>query len=308
MSSTPYEHAGPVVAGIDEGVPHAVVRFAAEEAALRHTDLRLVHAVPLLAPADDHVRSPESTAHGAAVVEGVEELVHLQYPDVTVTGELPVGHPVGTLVELSEEAALLVLGHRGGGFPRLHTGSVSRQVVTHAHCPVVVVDPERAATAHRPHGPVVIGVDVDDVCDEALDLGYAEADRRGVPVDLVYADDVRLLSPGPVGVVPPVFGLLPPGPVEPLPEADADHDAASGILNREASRFAGRYPQVRADAHVVPGRPADVLVEWGRGATVLVVGSRGLTGLRRLLLGSVGAEVLQTARCPVAVVPAPAQE
>ncbi|MFF8386550.1 universal stress protein [Streptomyces kanasensis] len=306
--STPREHTKPIMVGVADGpLPHAVVRFAAHEAALRHAELRIVHALPLLAPADDRVRSPESTARGAAVVEGVEELVRLQYPDVTVTCALPIGHPAGMLVDLSAQAALIVLGHRGsGGFPRLPLGSVSWQVATHAHCPVVVIRPGR--TAHQPHGRVVIGVDVDDVCDEALDLGYAAADRRRAHVDLVYAEDARFPPPAPVGVVPPVFGLLPPGPVEPLPETGAGHDAASHVLHREVSRLGSRYPRVDADAHMVPGRPADVLVEWARDATLLVVGSRGLTGLRRLLLGSVSAEVLHTAECPVAVVPAPARD
>ncbi|GAA2499742.1 universal stress protein [Streptomyces gobitricini] len=306
--STRRDHPKPVMVGVDDDPSrHAVIRFAAREAAVRNAELRIIHALPLLAPADSRARSPESASHGAAAVDDLKALVRLEFPGLTVTGELPIGHPAGTLIERSTEASLIVLGHRGsGGFPRLPLGSVSWQVATHAQCPVIVIRPGKAG--RRPHGRVVIGVDVNEICAEAVELGYEEADRHRAALHLVYADDVRLAPPGPAGVVPPVFGLVPPGPVEPLPETDTVHDAAMKVLHQEISRYTRRYPRVEAEAHVVPGRPADALVEWAREASLLVVGSRGRTGLRRFLLGSVGAEVLHTAECPVGVVPAAAQD
>ena len=50
------------------------------------------------------------------------------------------GEAVSSLISESKGAALLVVGRRGhGGLSRLVLGSVSRQVATHADCPVVVV-------------------------------------------------------------------------------------------------------------------------------------------------------------------------
>lgn len=48
--------------------------------------------------------------------------------------------PAKTMIDMSRDADLLVVGSRGrGGFKGLLLGSVSQQCLQHSHCPVVVV-------------------------------------------------------------------------------------------------------------------------------------------------------------------------
>jgi nucleotide-binding universal stress UspA family protein len=59
--------------------------------------------------------------------------------------------PDEAIVHLSEElgAGLIVMGSRGcGGLRRALMGSVSDSVVRHAHCPVLVVRPDKSVDDH----------------------------------------------------------------------------------------------------------------------------------------------------------------
>ncbi len=57
-----------------------------------------------------------------------------------VQAKVAYGHPAPVLVEESQHADLLVVGHRGhGAFSGMMLGSVSIHCVTNAACPVVVV-------------------------------------------------------------------------------------------------------------------------------------------------------------------------
>ncbi|MFH8570026.1 universal stress protein [Streptomyces sp. NPDC017993] len=276
----------PVLVGVEEDSDQqTVVRHAARQAELHRRPLRLLHVVD--AP-DPQERQAAATAHGSGVVEPLTAMVRLDFPQVPVTAEVVSGRPAAVLVERSSGAALLVLGHRGsGGFARLPLGSVSWQVATHADCPVIVVRPGETSAA--PENRVVVGVDISEVSEEALDLAFAEADLRDARLELLHANFH--------------LGELPTGPGMVAPDFKALDDAARRQLEAMAAERGARFPRVKVDVRVERVRPATILAEASRRAALLVVGSHGRTGLRRLMLGSVSAAALHTAASPVAVVP-----
>ncbi len=60
--------------------------------------------------------------------------------DLTVTATVVAAHAAESLIDASENAALVVVGSRGhGGFAGMILGSVSQHVTTHARCPVMIV-------------------------------------------------------------------------------------------------------------------------------------------------------------------------
>jgi len=64
------------------------------------------------------------------------------HPEVEVSLEVPHGAAGRELIKASTGAQLVVVGTRGlGGFSGLLLGSVSDEVVEHAHCDVLVVRP-----------------------------------------------------------------------------------------------------------------------------------------------------------------------
>ncbi|GAA4787052.1 universal stress protein [Streptomyces sanyensis] len=285
--------AGTVVVGVvDAEGQHRVVRLAAEEAERRGTGLRILHAVewPLPSGTSGEGAADETYVNRAErVTAPFAATVMREFPQLSVAVELVTGSPTAALVDRSEEAALIVLGHRGtGGFARLPLGSVSLQVATHAACPVVVARPGgRAERDNR----VVVGVDVHDVRPAVLDFALHAAAIRGAALDVLHASTApSLLATGPAG----------PLRVGHETAVDAEQDPLEEVV----APFRAAYPDLEVRVRAEHGHPARVLVDAARRAELLVVGTHGRTGLKRLLLGSVSGEVLHAAECTVAVVPA----
>ncbi|WP_290514441.1 universal stress protein [Aeromicrobium sp.] len=74
--------------------------------------------------------------------------VRIESPDVEIVTAVVHGAPAEKLIDASGSVDLVVVGSRGhGGFAGLRLGSVSEQVVRHAHCPVLV---DKAAEGDEP--------------------------------------------------------------------------------------------------------------------------------------------------------------
>jgi len=137
-----------IVVGVDgSSNSQNALDWALEESTRRNTPLTVVAVAPAAAsiwgitsqfdPSDE---TQEKVRHAAQDAVG-KAAARLGCKDVTV--RTVSGVPADELIKASEGADLLVVGARGaGGFARLVMGSVSSQVVHHAHCPVVVVPGE----------------------------------------------------------------------------------------------------------------------------------------------------------------------
>lgn len=142
-STTPQ---GPVVVGTDVRQPvDAVLGFAFEEAARRHTQVHVVYAQqlplyarlgPAMVPDIRHALAPE-------IKRSLEELLdpwRAKYPDVAAAARVVVGSAGLELVEAARDAALVVVGRRTRHSALgAHIGSVAHAVLHHSPVPVALV-------------------------------------------------------------------------------------------------------------------------------------------------------------------------
>jgi nucleotide-binding universal stress UspA family protein len=142
-----------IVVGVD-GSHHSTraLEWALKEAALEHAPLTVltVHTVPASPWTGNPVLMGGDPEDQEKMLQAAEELTRKvtnqlggSVPD-SITVRAITGFPSQALIDASRDADLVVLGSRGaGGFAKLMVGSVTNQVVEHAHCPVVVVPTER---------------------------------------------------------------------------------------------------------------------------------------------------------------------
>ncbi len=274
----------------------AALAWAADEAARRQVAVRLVYVLSmpavLVGPTGDASALPEE------VFQSAHEITELAAAAVRKRGvgqvetAVEVGSPAAVIVRESEDAELVVLGSRClGDVATALLGSVMVTVTSHAHCPVVVVQPRAGPRLDSDHG-VVVGVDGSRQADQAVAFAADMAARASVP--LVVLSAWHLPRHGPLAAV-----WSPSGKDENGAKAQSlAREPVDGIVERLRST----HCQVQAVGRVVEGDPGSVLAQASRRAGLVVVGSRGLGGFRGLLLGSVSHHVVHDAACPVAVV------
>jgi len=137
---------GVIVVGIDgsEGAGHAL-DFAIKEAAVRGSKLRMVSAWEIPASVLASVVASkefyeEFRENAIAVARDAATRVEELEPSVEHEEVVVEGQAAKALLSNAEDAELLVVGRRGhGSFREMLLGSISRQVVVHAKCPLVIV-------------------------------------------------------------------------------------------------------------------------------------------------------------------------
>lgn len=290
----------PVVVGVDgSSTSVAALAHAAWQADQRGLPLHVTVC---------HGPAPAARQEAQTLAGQLAEQTSLAWPQVDVSGQVVAGRPGPTLVKLSEDAALVVVGSRGrGGFRGLLLGSVGTQVAAHCATPVIVIRhayglDEKVSAAELPVGafgavpapaPVVVGVDGVSDSEAAIEFAAQEAAAREAPLVVLYA-----------------WWMLPVDkpaqkPHSPTPEADlgaAEQDVRR-MLEKATAGVRTRHPEVEVQLRPVHTlNPAAALLDASASAGLLVVSRHGRNRLTRRF-SSIGDMVVRQAACPVAVVP-----
>lgn len=273
------------------------VRWAANTAAKRGVPLRLVstYSMPQFLYAEGMVPPQELydelTAETMEVIEKSRLVAEEVAPGLQIGYTIAEGAPIDMLLEISDEVTMIVMGSRGlGGLSSMVMGSVSAAVVSHAHCPVVVVREDNHVTETNKYGPVVVGVDGSEISQRATEFAFAEAQARGAKLLAIHTwMDMQVQAS--------LAGLA-----AAQREWTVVEKEQTALLQERLLPFVQRYPDVEVEMIITRDRPIRALVDASTDAQLLVVGSHGRGGFRGMLLGSTSRALLQSAPCPMVVV------
>lgn len=200
------------------------------------------------------------------------------------------GRAADTVTAMAEEhqVDLIVVGSRGHGtLETMLLGSVSSEVIDHAHVPVLVA---RGGGIER----IAFAWDGSERAEKALPLLTEWGLFGAARVDVLSIADAG----------PPWWVTA--GIVGEEVAVDTYHDAAEPSRRQHeelAEEMAQRLVTVGLDARPASrvGDPAETIVAYATAHDVdlVVLGTHGRTGLRRLLMGSVARNVVLHAPCSV---------
>lgn len=286
--------AGPsgILVGVD-GSPdsEAAIRWATREALLRDQPVRLLHAItpvvvtwPVAYLEASYIDSMESS--GRDILDAAQKTVQAAAGDKTppaIEAHIVNAAAPAALVTASRDAYMTVSGSRGlGVLGRAFLGSVSSGLLHHGKGPIAIVRTDDAAAVDT-SAPVLVGIDGSPASEDATELAFDEASRRGVGLIALHAwSDASFPSIG--------------------SDWERYEDGGHRVLSERLAGWQERYPDVQVQRRIVSDDPARRLVEASGEAALVVVGSRGRGGFSSLVLGSVASKVAQSAKAPVIVV------
>jgi nucleotide-binding universal stress UspA family protein len=200
------------------------------------------------------------------------------------------GSDYSELIRRAEQwrADLLVVGSHGrAGLNRFFSPSVAERVVRHATCPVLVA-------RERAPGAVLVATDLSDPSLPAIEAGAREAARRERPLVVLHVTEALAWR------TEPAMALLGANPVSETSEITEERAMlARQIIEGALARF-----HAQGEVQIVDGDASTQILELVETlpAELLVVGTRGRGAVSRVMLGSVAAQLVQSAPCSVLAV------
>lgn len=278
-----------VVVGVDEsGSSDEALQWGAQEAALRKERLTLVHTITIPTPAWPALQLRELyEGDGRAIlkdaVRDVKDFTKSDGP-LDVTLQLEFARPAPTLIDMSKDADLIVVGARGlGAARRLLLGSVSTALIHHAHCPVVVIHHDASLYPQAAGAPVLLGTDGSPGSELATRIAFQEASLRGAELIALHA-----VSDADIARMP-------------AKDRAAAHSSAGEFLTEHLAGWQKRFPDVHVQRVLADDQPAHHLLDLADNAQLVVVGTHGRGGFAGMMLGSVSTAVAHASRTPVIV-------
>ncbi|MEV6314548.1 universal stress protein [Streptomyces sp. NPDC051776] len=284
----------PVQAALDHSpLSLLALDWATEEAAQRHVPLEIVHAHAWASPSPASARAQQTRSRTESFLATVMDRARRRTPGVEIGMRLVAGDPRQAVMDCAADAAMLVLGTRGGGgFPGLLVGSTSLYAAAHAPCPVVVVPSRPAQPRDEGHGGVIVGIHGRVPSARLLRLAFEAALRQKAPLTVTRA----FPSPSDPTTGTGLFAFGHGG-------GGTSDLRETRILTRALEGWREQYPGIDVIEDLTSKRPEHRLVELSEHAGLVVLGHRSLSFDPVRRLGTVTQAVLRHARCPVAVVP-----
>ena len=219
-----------------------------------------------------------------------EALTHLAKLGYHAEGRVEPGDPTAVLVQLSQQADLIVVGTRGtGGFADRLLGATSSALPAYSRCPVVVVPARDTDQQFTPVKKIVIGVDGSSRSRKSL--------RRAIEEAALWGAQLTAVDAVPMASSAGVLAWLP---------ATVDRESILRDVRDELKTICAAETAdsgVEIHAHALDGNPAALLTEFSTAVELVVVGTRGRGGFAGVLMGSTSQSVLAHSTCPVLVVP-----
>lgn len=178
------------------------------------------------------------------------------------------------------DADLIVMGSHGGNDPKMqHIGDVASCVIRDARAPVLAIRQVENPKPKRPFTDILVPYDFSWHGRKALEYASLYAEKNHGTLHLLYVHDKGFLS-----------GFV------------SGKGSGLEIFEKQIQEVAEDLQTTAAvKCYTAAGKPFAQISKWAQklDVDVIVMATQGLTGLGRMILGSVTDRVVRSTPCPV---------